>query len=161
MLNNYLHMFFLNKGADPWPQSQGGCSLGGIPEVLLPSNSVESQGWAPCVANGKRWTPQRPQRGGHLLPLAVSTKGLKEPHGNWYLSLKQIWVRGRNPKTCFLSTQSQTDCRHYFNSVLVCVATLFFLYLVSKYESCNGYYILYCHSWKRILYAVASREGLF
>lgn len=85
---------------------------------------------------------------------------LKEPAGNCYLSLEKTWVWERNPKTCFLSSQSRRDCKRDFNSILVCVPTLFFLYLVSKYENCNSY-ILYCHSWKRILYAAASRKGLF
>lgn len=51
---------------------------------------------------------------------------LKKPAGNWYLSLKETLVTGRNPKICFLSTQSRIDCKHYFNSILVCFATIFF-----------------------------------
>lgn len=136
------------------PRAREGAAWVEFP-VLLPSNSVESQLWAPCVANGMMNAPKTSE-GRASFACFVSTKWA----GNWYLSLEQTWVRGRNPKTCFLTTQSRTDCKHFFNYILLCVATLFFLYLVSKYESCNGF-ILYCHSWKRIVYAAASRRGLF
>lgn len=77
MLNNYLYMFFLNEGAVPWPHSRGGCSLGGIPKVLLPTGSVGRQVWPPWVANRKRWAPQRqvPHMAEDLLPPAMPAKG--------------------------------------------------------------------------------------
>lgn len=155
MLNNYLHLFFLNKGANHWPQSQGGCSLGGIPSFAAFKFSGKSGLSSLCCQWNEMNTPKTSE-GRASFASFVSTKWA----GNWYLSLEQTWVRGRNPKTCFLTTQSRTDCKHFFNYILLCVATLFFLYLVSKYESCNGF-ILYCHSWKRIVYGAASRRGLF
>jgi len=77
MLNNYLYMFFLSEGAEPWPQSWEGCSLGGIPKVSLPKNSMGSRGWPPFLASGKRWAPQRQVRhmAERLLSLALPAQG--------------------------------------------------------------------------------------
>lgn len=57
MLNNYLHLFFLNKGADHWPQSQGGCSLGGIPSFAAFKFSGKSALSSLCC----QWNDERPK----------------------------------------------------------------------------------------------------
>lgn len=161
MLNSYLHMFFLNEGAQIWPKNQGEYSLSGIPNVLCLCIQ-----WAVVI-----WLPASPM-GGDELPIDgyISLKitlcllpslqsELKEPARNRQLILKETEFGEMNPTPHLVSTQSRIGWIYSSSSPVWVVSIFYIRLLMRKYKSCDVC-VLYCHSWKRMLYAASSRKGL-
>lgn len=118
MLNSYLHMFFLNEGAQIWPQNHRECSLSEIPNVSCL-----------CI----QWTvvigfPALPVEESelpidryitlkitlYLLPCLQSE--VKEPARNRYLILKEIEFREMNSSLLLVRTQNRIGWRYSSSS---------------------------------------------
>lgn len=82
MLNNYLHMFFLNKGADPWPQSQEGAVWVEFPKFCC--LQIQWKVWAelPVLPMERDEHPKDLSGHGTFCLLLCLQRELKEPAGN-------------------------------------------------------------------------------
>lgn len=118
MLNSYLHMFFLNEGAQIWPQNQREYSLSEIPNVFclcihltvvigLPALPVE-ESELPI----DRYITLKITL--HLLPCLQNE--LKEPARHRYLILKEIEFREVNPTLYLVRTQNRIGWRYSSSS---------------------------------------------